>query len=221
MRGPILKLYGHLNRLSPSSLKLRVALAEVDAVYEYLPVDIGKGEQLAPEFLALNPHGKIPLLVEGDFVLPESDAILFYIAERYPQPRLLGTTPRERARTLQWCNFAATALYTGYFEIYLHTQAAAPDKRLPSVAEAGRKRFDRALAVLDRVLTERTFLVDDFSIADIACASVLRAARDRVPYVADAHAAIEAWYARVTSRPGWKAALQDTQGAPVTAEKPR
>ena len=91
MRGPTLKLYGHVNRLSPNTLKLRVALAEVDAVYEYLPVDLAKGEQLAAEFLAINPHGKVPVLVEDDFVLPESDAILFYIAERYPEPRLLAT----------------------------------------------------------------------------------------------------------------------------------
>lgn len=208
MRGPTLKLYGHSNRLSPTSLKLRVALAEVDAVYEYVPIDIGKGEQLTAEFLALNPHGKIPVLVEDDFVLPESDAILFYIAERYTERKLLGITPRERARAQQWCDFVSTTLYVGYFEVYLHTQAAAPDKRLSAVAEAGRKRFDRALGVMDKVLAERSFLADDYSIADIACASVMRVARERVPYQPDQHTAIEAWYARVTSRPAWKAAVE-------------
>ena len=115
------------------------------------------------------------MLVEDDFVLPESDAILFYIAERYPEPRLLATGPRERARALQWCDFASTTLYPAYYDVYLHTQAAAPERRLAAVAEGGQKRFDRALAVLDRVLAERPFLADQFSIADIAAAAVMRA----------------------------------------------
>ena len=211
MRGPTLKLYGHVNRLSPNTLKLRVALAEVDAVYEYLPVDLAKGEQLAAEFLAINPHGKVPVLVEDDFILPESDAILFYIAERYPEPRLLATGPRERARALQWCDFASATLYPAYYDVYLHTQAAAPERRLAVVAEGGQKRFDRALAVLDRVLAERQFLADQFSIADIACAAVMRVARERVAYAAEAHPAIEAWYARITGRPSWKTALDSAE----------
>jgi glutathione S-transferase len=219
MRGPTLKLYGHVNRLSPSTLKLRVALAEADAVYEFHPVDLGRGEQLASEFLALNPHGKIPVLVEDDFVLPESDAILFYLAERYQEAKLLGTTPRERARALQWCGFAATALYPAYYDVYFHTASGPPERRLPQVAEGARKRFDRALTVMDRVLADGSFLSDGFSIADIACASVLRAARERVPYRADDHTAIEAWYARVTSRPSWKASVTDspTENAPIAA----
>ena len=98
MRGPTLKLYGPVNRLSPNTLKLRVALAELDAVYEYLPVDLAKGEQLTPEFLAINPHGKVPVLVEDDFILPESDAILFYVAESlHPRAAPAGHR-RARAR---------------------------------------------------------------------------------------------------------------------------
>jgi glutathione S-transferase len=211
MRGPTLKLYGHLNRLSPRSLKLLVALAEVDAVYEYHPVDLAQGAQHSDEFLALNPHGKVPVLVEDDFVLPESDAILFYIAERYPEPRLLGSGPRERARALQWCNFGSTTLYPAYHDVYVHTRAAAPERRVESVAEAGRRSFDRGLAVLDKRLADREFLLDEFSIADIACAAVMRAARERVPYAPDAHPAIEAWYARVTARPSWTAALASAE----------
>jgi glutathione S-transferase len=207
MRGPTLKLYGHVNRLSPGTLKLRVALAEADAVYEYHPVDLARGEQLAPEFLALNPHGKIPVLVEDDFVLPESDAILFYLAERYPEAKLIGTTPRERARALQWCAFAATTLYPAYYDVYFHTAGGPPERRLPQVADGGRKRFDRALGVLDGALEDGSFLGDGFSFADLACAAVMRAARERVPYRGDDHPAVEAWYARITSRPSWKACM--------------
>jgi GST-like protein len=203
----MLKLYGHVKRLSPNTLKLRVALAEAGAEYEYHPVDLGKREQHRPEFLALNPHAKIPVLVEDDFALPESDAILWYIAERFPEARLLGDTPRERARALEWCDFASTSLYPSYYDVYFHTQGGAPEKRMAIVAEAGQQRFDRALGVLDKVLSGRPYLAEGFSIADIANAAVMRAARERTRYDPAGHAAIEAWYARVTERPAWRQAL--------------
>ena len=202
----MLTLYGPTNRLSINTLKIRVALAEAGAAYEYIPIDLAAGRQRDPQFLALNPHGKIPVLVEDDFVLPESDAILFYLAERYPESKLLGTSPRERARALQWCAFASTTLYPAYYDVYFHTSGGAPERRLQQVAEGARKRFDRAVAVLDKVLADGSFLADALSIADLACAAVMRAARERVPYQPDEHTATEAWYARVTSRPAWKAA---------------
>src|SRR5436190_3837027 len=133
----MIKLYGHLNRLSPNTLKLRAALAEAGHDYEYVPVDLAKREQHRPEFRALNPHGKVPVLVEDDFVLPESDAILWYIAERFPEAHLLGAGARERARTLSWCDFASTALYPSYYDAYFHTQGGAVEKRVPALAESG------------------------------------------------------------------------------------
>jgi glutathione S-transferase len=203
----VIKLYGHLNLLSPNTLKLRVALAEAGAEYEYVIVDLGKREQHRPEFLALNPHGKIPVLVDDDFVLPESDAILWYLAERFAEANLLGAGARERARALSWCSFAATTLYPAYYDVYFHTRGGAQERRIPAVAESGQQVFDRALAVLDRVLDERAFLADAFSIADIAMASVMRAARERVRYEPTAHAAVEAWFARVTDRPAWRSTI--------------
>jgi glutathione S-transferase len=208
MRGPVLKLYGHVNPHSVNSLKVRVALAEADAIYEYIPVDLANGEQLRPEFLSLNPHGKIPVLVEDDFALPESDAILWYIAERYAEAHLIGTTPRERARTLQWCDFASTTLYPAYRDFYVHTQTNAPENRVPAIAEAAGKRFARALAVLEKQLADQAFLTGELTIADIANAAVLRSARTRMPYDAGAHPALEAWYERVTTRPSWKSVTE-------------
>jgi GST-like protein len=203
----VIKLYGHLNRLSPNTFKLRVALAETGASYEYVPIDLASGVQRGPAFLAINPHGKVPVLVEDDFVLPESDAILWYIAERFPEAQLLGEGIRQRARTLEWCDFASTGLYPAYYDAYYHTQGGAPDKRVPSVAEAGQQKFDRALGVLDQVLPRREHLAGPYSIADVAAAAVLRVARDRVRYDPAAHPAIEAWYAAVAARPAWQSAL--------------
>ena len=129
----MITLYAHVNRKATNTLKLRVALAEAGAAYEYRAVDLDAGEQRRPEFLALNPHGKIPVLVDGDFVLAESDAILWYLGERFPDARLLPAAgsgdlaaAQARARVLQWCDFASTGLGQTYVDIYIHKIRSAP-----------------------------------------------------------------------------------------------
>jgi glutathione S-transferase len=206
----MLKLYGHANKVSINTLKIRVALAETGAAYEYVTVDLASGEQRSGAFLAINPHGKVPVLVDGDFVLPESDAILWYVAESFPAARLLGTTPRDRARALEWCDFASTGLYPAYYDVHYHTLSAPPEKRLAAVAENARQRVARGLKVLEQVLGQREYLAGAFSIADLGTAVVLRGMREKIPdlYEAAAAPSTEAWYQRVTARPAWKAALE-------------
>jgi glutathione S-transferase len=203
----MLKLFGHVSRLSTNTLKLRVALGEAGATYEYVGVDLAAGEQRKPEFLALNPHGKIPVLVHDDFVLPESDAILWYIAETFPQAHLLGATPRERARALEWCDFTSSALYPGYADVYMHTSYLAPEKRNPATAESGRVKLGRALGVLDQVLGQRVFLAGSYSLADIAAASVVRTLKDRLPDTVANCPHVNSWFDRVTARAAWQEAL--------------
>jgi glutathione S-transferase len=212
-----MKLYAHVNRKSPNSFKLQVALAEAGAACEYLPVDLGKGEQKRPEFLRLNPHGKIPVLVDGDFVLPESDAILWYIAESFPGAELLPppgdagpAARRQRARVLEWCDFASTALYPGYSDAYRHTQFLPPEERNAALGEAALARLDRALGVMEAVLggeAARPCLAGSYSIADIAAASVMQAMRLRLPPALTDHPAINAWMDRVAARPAWSRTL--------------
>jgi glutathione S-transferase len=208
MRGPTLKLYGDVDRLSPSSLMLRVALAEADAVYEYVPVDQTKDEQRQPAFLALDPSGEIPVLVEDDFVLPGSVAILFYLAERFPEVKLIGPAPRDRARALRWCSFVATSLYPVQDDVDLHTQRAPADQRVTSLAEGGQRRLQRSLVVLEQVLSAEPHLAGDFGVADIATASVLRVAVEQLSLDLTVHPSIQDWYRRVTERPSWRAAVE-------------
>jgi glutathione S-transferase len=206
----MLKLYGPTNKLSINTLKIRVALAEAGAAYEYVPVDLTKGEQRAPTFLVINPHGKVPVLLDGTFALPESDAILWYVAESFPAAQLLGPTPRDRARALEWCDFASTGLYAAYFDLHAHVLSLPPDKRIPSVAEGARQRVTRCLKVLETVLSERPWLAGSYSIADIAAAAVLRGLREKLPdaYHAVGSPGTESWFARVTSRAAWQSALR-------------
>ena len=213
----MLTLYAHVNRRSPNTFKLRLALAEAGARFDYRAVDLDAGEQRRPEFLALNPHGKIPVLVDGDFVLAESDAILWYLGERFPEARLLpvagvagaaGAAARQaRARVLQWCAFSSTGLYQAYLDVYIHKVVGAPDKRVSWIGDAAAKKMERLMGVLDGVLARRDYLAGDFSLADLAAAGVLQTVKARIPDDPTAgRAAIAAWYARVSDRPSWQRA---------------
>jgi glutathione S-transferase len=216
----MIKLYGHVKRTSSNSLKLRAALAEAGAAYQYLPVDLGAGQQKAPAFLALNPHGKIPVLQDDDFVLAESDAILWYIAERFPDAPLLPragagvAAAQARARVLQWCDFTSTGLYQTYLDLSIHALSVPSEKTVSWIADAARAKMDRLLGVMEQVLAARAgggeHLAGEFSIADLAAAAVLRSVKAKMPSDPSAgRPHIAAWYDRVTSRPAWRQAVEE------------
>jgi glutathione S-transferase len=216
----MIALYGHVNRKATNTLKLRVALAEAGAAYEYRAVNLDAGEQRRPEFLALNPHGKIPVLVDGDFVLAESDAILWYIGERFPDARLLPAAAagelaaQARARVLQWCDFASTGLSQTFVDIYIHKIKAAPDQQVSWIGEAAMQKMDRLLGVMEGELAKRPFLAGDFSLADLAAAAVITTVKARVPGdPVSGREAIGAWYDRVTGRASWREAMASAEAA--------
>jgi glutathione S-transferase len=204
-----MKLFGSTNKRSFNTLKIRAALAEAGAAYEFVPVDLLKGENKTAEFLTLNPHGKIPVLVDEAFVLAESDAILWYVGERYPAARLLpaGEGPAAvegRARVLQWCAFASSALYAAYVEWWSMGHGTDPAKRIAPIADAAVAKVDRALAVMEVVLDGRDHLAGDLSLADFSNAAVLQSLRKRLPDDPMARTdRVRAWYQRVTARPAW------------------
>lgn len=214
-----MKLFGTVNRKSFNTLKLRFALAEAGADYQFVPVDLAKGEQKTAEFLALNPHGKVPVLRDGNFALPESDAILWYIAEKFPDAKLLpaaGAGPsaaQSRARVLQWCAFASTALYPAYADFWTYA-LGAPDKRLPWAAELAQQKLTRNLDLLEAVLGGRQYLAGpdagNLSIADLSNASMVNTLKLKMPSDPfTGRPQLSAWFQRVTSRPAWARALDD------------
>jgi glutathione S-transferase len=207
----MLTLYGHQNRTASNTLKIRIALAEAGADYRYVGVDLAKGEQKTPEFLAINPHGKVPVLVDDDFALPESDAILWYVGEKFPAAKLLPGDARGRARVVQWCDFASTAVYVASYDIHLHTSWGDPANHSPWVAERGKAALARALAVLDKRLAGREFVaVDVFSIADIAIGCIVNMLRTRTQVDLSAYPNVTAHFARVSARPAWAKAMSET-----------
>ena len=209
-----MKLYGSSNKRSFNTLKLRVALAEAGAAYDFVPIDLDKDAQKDPEFLRINPHGKVPVLVDGDFVLPESDAILWYVGESFPAAQLLpppGGDPsfrQLRARILQWCDFASTTLYYAYSQYWSY--ALGPEsERHPALAEAALGKIARGVKVMETILATRDWIAGPtYSLADLSNASIVFALTRRLP--ADplaGHDRVRGWYDRVTARPAWLAAM--------------
>ena len=122
-----MKLYGF-----PPTRSIRAlwTLRELDVDFEFVNVDPTKGELRRPESLALNPAGKLPDLVDGDFVLTESVAIVIYLAEKYPEKGLLPSGLRARAEVNRWLLFSATELEQPLWRIARHTSLYPPEKRL-------------------------------------------------------------------------------------------
>ncbi len=102
-----MKLYG----LGPTrSIRALWGLLELGVDFEFIPVNLRAGENRHPDFLRLNPAGKLPVLVDGDFVLTESAAIVLYLAEKYPAKGLLPADLKVRAQVYRWVMFAVTEL---------------------------------------------------------------------------------------------------------------
>src|SRR5262245_8336400 len=207
-----MKLHGNVNTKSFNTLKIRFALAEIGAPYEFVPVDLAKGESRTAEFMRINPHGKVPVLVDGDFALPESDAILWYLGEKYPDAKLLprfdgsAATLQARAQILRFCDLASTAFYPASSEWWNATNSDDPAKRNPAAADAALGKVTRALGVLEKTLAAGDYLVGAFSLADVSNASILFSLKRRLKTdPISGHERVGAWYARVTERPAWQA----------------
>ncbi len=170
-----MKLYG-----CPNSRSLRAAwaLEEAGAQYEYVLVDLFKGAGRAPRFLALNPAGKVPVLVDGGLTLTESAAIITYVAEKFPACHLMPQAGAPRADCLRWMLYVATELEQPLWTIAKHRFALPKDKRVAGMEDTARWEFTAAAGVLDKSLLDRPFVCgDSFSGADVLLAHTLAWAR--------------------------------------------
>lgn len=175
----MIKLYG-----TPNTRSTRVAwaLEEAGAEYEFILVQLAKGEHKQPAFLSVNPAGKVPTLVDGDLVLSESAAICTYIGDKFPQSGLVPpvSDPANRARYLQWCFFAMTELETPLWTSEKHLRLLPKERQVPAVVETCKWEFERAADVLTQHLQGRDYAIGEgFTAADIILARVLNWARGR------------------------------------------
>jgi Glutathione S-transferase len=195
-------LYFH-DLLYPRKACAAAAYLEAPVTLEW--VDVGHDRHKSPEFLALNPNGLLPVLVDGEHVIWESNAILCYLAGR-TRPDFWPTDSRhvELIRWLSW-DAAAFSNYAGalYFELYVRRRfdLGLPDEG--AVAEA-RQRFDGCAAVLDAHLSGRDWVVGEApTAADFALGASLPYAEAIGLPIAD-HAEIGKWYERLSGLRGWR-----------------
>ena len=156
------------------SIRARWTLQELGVEFEPITVNLVAGEHRRPEFLKINPAGKLPVLVDGDLMLTESVAIVLYLAEKYPEKGLLPTDLGYRAQVNRWLLFAATELEQPLWRITRHTRLYPEDKRLPGDVALARQEFREMAAVLEKHLQGRQFVVGDrVTVADFVTAYTL------------------------------------------------
>jgi glutathione S-transferase len=152
---------------SPNPQKVRFALNELGIECETVPVDLLKREQKTPEFLALNPYGRVPVLVDGDLKLWESHAILAYLGEKIG--RLWPTTPAGRADALRWLFFLTSAISPPLTEVVFNRIAVRLSGGTPDEAAIarGEKALPDPLRIIEQhLITRKWMLGNDFSLVD-------------------------------------------------------
>lgn len=167
----MIKLYG-----TPPTRALRAIwlLNELGLEYELLPVSILKGETRQPDFLALNPAAKVPVLVDGNLVITESAAIQLYLAEKHPQAGFIPESVEDRAQMYRWIFFLMTEIEQPLWRIVRHTFLYPEEKRLPQEIDLARQDCLEMVAVLERHMQGRAFMVADrLSVADFNAAYTL------------------------------------------------
>ena len=152
---------------TPNGYKASIALEELALPYTLHALKLGELDQKQPEYLKINPNGRIPTIVDrdaGNFAVFESGAILIYLAEK--AGKLLPTSAKPRSEVLQWLMFQMGGV--GPMQGQAHVfYRYFPDK-IPAVIERYQKETKRLYTVLDTRLKDHEYLVDEFSIADIA-----------------------------------------------------
>jgi glutathione S-transferase len=167
-----MKLYGF--PMSPNVRRVQIALEEAGRAYELIPVDLTQGEHKKPDYISLNPHGRVPTLVDGELVLWESHAICDYVASLCPESKLSGQNPEEVGRIAQWTYLNAAHFGPAFAGIFAHTIRLPEEQRIARIAENGRAEVQRIFAVLDRALEGKSFLVGErITLADISFAPSL------------------------------------------------
>lgn len=204
-----MKLYGFAGTRSQRALW---GLAEVDADFEFISVNLLKGEHKRPEFLRINPAGKVPVLIDGDKVIPESAAIVLYLADKYPQKALLPIDLDERAQAYRWTMFAVTELEQPLWRITRHTLVYPPDKRLPADIELARSDFVTMAAILENHLEGREFIVGDrLTVADCVTAYLIDWANEL--HLIDGFPRLQAYLERLYARPEAPARIAEAREA--------
>jgi glutathione S-transferase len=194
-------------RVSGNSARSVFGLYELGAPFTPRLVDTRRGENRTADYLAVNPMGKIPALVDGDFRLWESNAINWYVAEKHPGAGLLPGTIQDRAAVQRWLFFQAAHVSPACVPLFRATNPRVQEfwqtRGDPAAAEAGRAELARWLPVLESALAGRQWLEGSFSLAEVAYAPhlwlIVEGGFDLAQFPV-----VRAWLERILARPAWR-----------------
>jgi glutathione S-transferase len=200
-----MKLY--FNPMSPNVRRVRLTAAVLGLELEQKLLDFTKGEHKSPEYLALNANGAVPTLVDGDFVLSESRAIMQYLASKRPESGLLPRDEQARADVTRWQFWDATHFSphvgTVAFQRLMKPMMGMGDPDAGKIEEA-LVNFRRFAAVLNKRLEGRRYIVgDSLTLADLTLASSLMYAKQAEVPLAE-FPNIQSWFTRISDLDAWK-----------------
>lgn len=196
---------------SPRAFKVIALKNHLGIECEMQLVDLSKGEQFTPKYIAMNPNSKMPVLEDDGFVLWESNAILLYLASKKPHSRLWPTDPKDQADVVRWlawegAHFDAESCGMVGFE-KISKGVLGLGVADPAFIARGEDNFARFAAVLNESLRGRTWLTgDDLTIADFSIGAWVPAA-ERLQLPVGKFSEIARWYDRLASLPAWRASM--------------
>jgi GSH-dependent disulfide-bond oxidoreductase len=199
--------------VTPNCQKVNIAVTEMKLKYNLIPVNIREGEQHKPEYLKINPNNKVPAIVDrgADVTLMESGAILLYLAEKTAQ--LIPSSLQGRWEVVQWVMWQMGGVGPMFGQASHYREAG----KAPYAEERFAKEVGRLYSVLDKRLSDREYVCDDYSIADIAIWPwVSRFARHGVDLSHFPN--VKSWYSRIAARPAVQKAFDiphRTTGIPI------
>jgi glutathione S-transferase len=159
----MIKLYDF--KSSPNSQRVKVVLEEKKLPFEIVPIDLRKGEQKTPEFLKLNPYGKVPVLTDGDTVLYESCIINEYLDEKYPNPPLMPADLGKRAKARILIDYGLAHL-DGPYQKLRQELMKDPKEQSEPVIVAAKNDLRKLLQRFENEIGDQPYLLGEFSLAD-------------------------------------------------------
>jgi glutathione S-transferase len=159
----MLKLYDF--KSSPNCQRVKVVLEEKKLPYEIVNIDLRAGAQKTPEYLKINPYGKVPAIVDGDTVLYESCIINEYLDEKYPATRLMPSDPAARARARILIDFGLTQMDSAYTKLRME-MTKDEKERNPETVNSAKDDIKKRLQRLEQELGDKEYLMGSFSLVD-------------------------------------------------------
>ena len=159
----MIKLYDF--KSSPNCQRVKVVLAEKNLVYDTVPIDLRKQEQKTPEYLKLNPYGKVPVLTDDSTVLYESLIINEYLDEKYPDPPLMPKDPASRAKARILVDYGMAHFDSAYQKLRVELMKEPKEQSQP-IIDGAKSDLKKLLQRFEDEIGEQPYLMGDFSLVD-------------------------------------------------------